>query len=176
LEINFRLRLLGASRREEEKSEADGGGLLGEAESKPAPFEKAKAKGCGTRRLRVSAVLQGQHVLVLYRSCFSDNSGIVSPGHQPLRESLMSPWIKKYSLSKEEVAQILDDFLAGTGSPVAWDGFTLAMCLENDSLEKIRLRCLGLSEEFPPEHRNEYCNQQGRDVIREYIKQLRSNG
>jgi hypothetical protein len=27
--------------------------------------------------------------------------------------------------------------------------------------------------EFPPDHAGEYCNALGRDVIREYIRQLR---
>jgi hypothetical protein len=86
----------------------------------------------------------------------------------------MAPWAKKYKLARHEVAGILEDFLRGTGRPLDWDGFTLGMSFEDESLERIRLRCLGLSEEFPPEKPGEYCNQQGRDIIRSYIVELRS--
>jgi len=72
------------------------------------------------------------------------------------------------------VAQILQDFVHDTGGPWAWDDFTLGMTLVDPHLETIRIRCLGLSEEFPPEHRNEYCNERGRQVIRDYVGQLRS--
>ena len=88
----------------------------------------------------------------------------------------MSPWIRKYKLSNQEVAQILEDFLQGKGNPLAWDGFTLGMSIEEKHLEQIRIQCAGLSQEFPPDHANEYCNEQGRDVIRGYIKQLRAQG
>ena len=86
----------------------------------------------------------------------------------------MSPYLKKYKLSNQEEARILEDFLQGEGRPSAWDGFTLGMSLDNKLQEEIRIRCLRLSEEFPPDNSNEYCNEQGRTVIRDYITQLRS--
>ena len=85
----------------------------------------------------------------------------------------MTPWVKKYKLTKEEVAQILEDFIEGKGNRWSWDGFTLGMTLEDERLDKIRERCIGLSEEFPSENPNQYCNEEGRNVIREYIKELR---
>jgi hypothetical protein len=85
----------------------------------------------------------------------------------------MAPWSKKYKLTRQEVAGILEDFLHGTGKPHDWDSFTLGMLLEDDYLEQIRLRLLGLSEEFPPAHQNEYCNEEGRNVIQNYIAELR---
>jgi hypothetical protein len=87
----------------------------------------------------------------------------------------MAPWIKKYKLTKQEVAQILEDFLEGKGSQFAWDDFTLGMSFEDKYLEAIRKRSAALSQEFPPDNPNEYCNEQGRDVIRDYIKQLRTS-
>jgi len=82
---------------------------------------------------------------------------------------------RKHKLINQEVAQILEDFLLGRGRPLAWDGFTLGMSFDNEDHEKIRIRCLRLSEEFPPENPNEYCSEQGRNVIRDYIKQLRES-
>lgn len=83
--------------------------------------------------------------------------------------------MKKYKLSNQEVAQILEDFLEGRGSRWAWDDFTLGMSFEDKHLENIRIRCVGLSQEFPPNNPNEYCNEQGRNVIRDFIKQLRAS-
>jgi hypothetical protein len=83
--------------------------------------------------------------------------------------------MKKYKLSKQEVAQILEDFLEGRGSRWAWDDYTLGMSFEDEYLEDIRLRCVGLSKEFPPLNPNEYCNEQGREVLRGYVAQLRTS-
>ena len=82
--------------------------------------------------------------------------------------------MKKANLSNQQVAQILEDFLEGRGSRWAWDDYTLGMSFENKYLEEIRLRCIGLSREFPPDNPNEYCNKQGLAVIRDYINQLRT--
>ena len=76
-------------------------------------------------------------------------------------------------LNAEEVAQILEDFLEGRGDPLRWDDFTLGMSFTDRNFESIRVRCLGLSSEFPPESPREYCNARGREVIREYVSCLR---
>jgi hypothetical protein len=86
----------------------------------------------------------------------------------------MARRVKKYKLSNQEVAQILEDLLEGKGSKWAWDDFTLGMSFEDTNLEEIRTRCAGLSQEFPSSNPNEYCNEQGRTVIRDYVKQLRT--
>ncbi len=86
----------------------------------------------------------------------------------------MSPWRAKSKLSREEIAQILEDFLAGSGHLHDWDGFTLGMTFDDPELEKIRMRCAGLTAEFPPEQPNHYCNDRGLAVIREYIRVLRN--
>ncbi len=78
----------------------------------------------------------------------------------------------KDNLARQEVAHILQDFLDGTGGKWDWDDFTSAMSLEDPYLEKIRTRCLLLDREFPPAKRGEYCNEQGLEVIRGYIREL----
>ena len=78
-------------------------------------------------------------------------------------------------MAKNEVAQILEDFVEGNGNPYSWDGFTLGMTLDDDYLDSIRKRCVGLSEEFPPSSKHEYCNPQGIQVIRAYIQELRNS-
>jgi hypothetical protein len=83
---------------------------------------------------------------------------------------------KKHKLSRDEIAQILENFLQGKGNPWDWDDFTSGMSLEDSHLEEIRIRCSGLSEEFPPDRPYEYCNEKGRDIIRIYIRQLITSG
>jgi hypothetical protein len=83
--------------------------------------------------------------------------------------------MKKYKLTNEEVAQILEDFLEGRGNRWAWDDFTIGMSFEDRYLEQIRTRCAGLGQEFPPNNPNEFCNQQGRNVIRDYVRELRAS-
>ena len=75
-------------------------------------------------------------------------------------------------LTREEVAQILQNFLDGTGGDWDWDDFASAITIEDPYLEKIRARCALLDREFPPARRSEYCNEQGIEVIRAYIREL----
>ena len=85
----------------------------------------------------------------------------------------MNPWLRKSELTRKEVAQIMEDFLSGSGEPLAWDGFTLGMTFEDPELEDIRLRCAGLTAEFPPTQPNHYCSEHGLAIIRGYIQLLR---
>src|ERR1700722_230307 len=88
----------------------------------------------------------------------------------------MTSWISKHrTLTRVQVAQILEDFLEGRGNPYGWDGFTQGRPLEDQELEGIRVRCAGLSGEFPSESRKAYCNEKGLQVIRNYIAQLRTS-
>lgn len=77
-------------------------------------------------------------------------------------------------MNKREVAQLLEDFLTGKSDRWAWDDFTQGPSLVDADLEQIRVRCAGLSREFPPDNSREYCNNDGRKVIRDYIDELRS--
>jgi hypothetical protein len=88
----------------------------------------------------------------------------------------MVSWIKEYqTLTRNQVAQILEDFIEGRSGPDSWDGFTQGRPLEDEGLERIRSRCAGLSEEFPPDDGKAYCNENGLQVIRDYIVQLRAS-
>jgi hypothetical protein len=79
----------------------------------------------------------------------------------------------KRRLTAAEVAEILEDFVEGTGHDFDWDDFTLGGPIADDRLEQIRVRAVGLSQEFPPTNRGEYTNEKGRQILREYIKELR---
>ena len=80
--------------------------------------------------------------------------------------------LTKIKLSSLEVAKILQDFLDGTGDAHLWDKFTHGMSLEDRHLDAIRIRCAGLSEAFPAIEFGHYCNDQGFEVIRPYIRAL----
>jgi hypothetical protein len=61
-----------------------------------------------------------------------------------------------------EIAQILEDFLDEKGNDFDWDDFTHGTPLRDQRLESIRVRCAGLTQEFPPEKPSEYCNERAR--------------
>ena len=47
------------------------------------------------------------------------------------------PWLQKHNLTKQEVAEILAGFLAGSGGRWDWDNFTSGMSLGDPYLEKV---------------------------------------
>jgi len=72
-------------------------------------------------------------------------------------------------LGKNEVAQLLEAFPEGPGGPWTWDDFSQGISLEDKSLEEIRMRCAGLSREFPPEKPNEYGNEPCKECYKSVI-------
>lgn len=83
--------------------------------------------------------------------------------------------MSKTHMSRNEVASLLEDFLAGKGGEWDWDDFITATELHDEQLEAIRLRCAKLDSEFPPTKRGKYTNENGLEVIREYIRKLRAD-
>lgn len=81
--------------------------------------------------------------------------------------------MKDGKLGNLEVAQILENFLKGTGGRWEWDDFISVGDVTDERLKQIQQHVNLLSEEFPPEKPGEYCNEQGRDVIRRYVSELR---
>jgi hypothetical protein len=71
-----------------------------------------------------------------------------------------------------QVAKILQNFLRGAGGKWDWDDFASAMSFEDPYLERIRTRCILLDREFPPARLGEYCNEQGLEVVRTYVREL----
>jgi hypothetical protein len=76
-------------------------------------------------------------------------------------------------LGRRDVAQILEDFLAGTGDSWAWDDFT-SFAIDDEELEQIRIRCSGLDSEFPPLEKGHFCSEEGLEVIKGFIRELRA--
>jgi len=85
------------------------------------------------------------------------------------------PSVTSKTLGRLDVANILENFLKGTGGPYHWDDFISVGTVADEHLKHIQRHVNLLSEEFPPETPGEYCNEQGRDVIRRYIAELRGS-
>lgn len=84
----------------------------------------------------------------------------------------MSP--QEEELDRLDVAEILEDFLQGTGDQWDWDDFTQGRPpLPDPDLEAIRRRCASLGKEFPPTRPGWYCSEEGLKVLRSYITALR---
>lgn len=82
--------------------------------------------------------------------------------------------MKPIKLTRQEVARILEEFIDGTGGPHDWDDF-MSFPIEDDNLERIRLRCSGLDSKFPPDQKGRFCNEVGLAVIQTYVAELRSS-
>ncbi len=78
------------------------------------------------------------------------------------------------TLGRLEVARILENFVEGTGGPRDWDDFISIGNVEGERLTYIQWHVNLLSDEFPPEKPGHYCNEQGLEVIRRYIAELRA--
>ena len=73
--------------------------------------------------------------------------------------------------SPVEVAQIIDDFVNGTGQSDF--GQFLYVTIEDPQLDSVRLRCLQLHEEHPPEEEGYWCGPAGIDELRRIADELR---
>ena len=77
-------------------------------------------------------------------------------------------------LTNQQVADIIDAFVDGTGADWDWDDFC-SLEIENQALDAIRLRCCSLPLIHPPQSADRYCNQAGIDLLREVARDLRKS-
>jgi hypothetical protein len=75
-------------------------------------------------------------------------------------------------MTKAEVADEIEAFVEGTGGEWDWDDF-IHIPIDNPELERIRLRCEKLPEEFPPSQSGYYCSSEGIRVLEEIARELR---
>jgi hypothetical protein len=75
--------------------------------------------------------------------------------------------------TKYEVADIIEQFLNGTGSRWDWDDFC-SFSITDPYLDSVRIRCHGLSLTYPPTERGHYCSEAGVKVLRELAAKLRA--
>jgi phosphatidylglycerol---prolipoprotein diacylglyceryl transferase len=78
-------------------------------------------------------------------------------------------------LTREEAAVILENFVLGGGGPYDHEILEFGP-LTDPLLLEIRARFTGLQSEFPPNAgERSYCNEQGREVLLAYARQLRAS-
>ena len=77
--------------------------------------------------------------------------------------------LNKVKMSKEEVAVEIENFLGRKGGPYDWDDF-MSFEQEDPDLDRVRLKCVDIFEEWMA---SGYRNEEGFEVLREMVKQLR---
>ena len=77
--------------------------------------------------------------------------------------------------TKQEVADIIERFVDGTGGKWDWDDFCSHRIADPD-LDLIRVKCSGLGSTHPPTMKGHFCNENGIRLMREMIQSLRSSG
>jgi hypothetical protein len=73
--------------------------------------------------------------------------------------------------SREEVAEILQGVVDGFYDELAWNAF-IRYRIQDIELDKIRLRCAGLEQDYPARVSGRLLSEAGEDVLREIIKDL----
>jgi hypothetical protein len=74
--------------------------------------------------------------------------------------------------TKAEVAEIIEQFLDGTGGDWDWDDFT-SFRIADPELDAIRVRCGQLYDE--PNYPGRYCGPDGLAEMRRIVEQLRAS-
>jgi len=72
------------------------------------------------------------------------------------------------------VADLIERFVNGTAGPLEWDGYTMGTKFEDPFLRSIQDRCRALWIEFPPPSKREYTNEDGLNVLRALVEELRA--
>jgi hypothetical protein len=80
--------------------------------------------------------------------------------------------MRKIDRSRAEIADTIERFLDGICRPWEWDDFSTVPIVD-PQLEAIRLRCAGLSQEYPPIEKGHYCSPAGMAVLRQVVLELR---
>jgi len=77
------------------------------------------------------------------------------------------------TMTYQEVADTLEAFIEGRSGQWDWDNYMSATFFTDPYLKEIQARMVHLSEEFPADKGKGFCNAEGVQVIRDYIKELR---
>ena len=80
--------------------------------------------------------------------------------------------VKKIGMSRGEMADIIERFVDGICGEWDWDDFC-SFPIVDPSLDAIRVRCIGLPQEFPSSQKGHYCSEAGIEVLRVMVRELR---
>ena len=84
-------------------------------------------------------------------------------------------WLSKKTnkLTKDEVADTIEHLINRIDKKYEWDDF-VSVPIADPYLDKIRERCSRIEEEFPvPGKKGLFINNEGLEVLRSYVKELR---
>jgi hypothetical protein len=81
--------------------------------------------------------------------------------------------MKKYNTSPQEVYKIIESFIDGSIGDWDWSDF-LETPIEDPYLNEIRKKCDNLSVEYPSNNPNEYCNEEGLKILKQFLSDLKS--
>jgi hypothetical protein len=79
--------------------------------------------------------------------------------------------VRKIDRSSGEIADTIERFLDGICRRWDWDDFC-TVPIRDPQLDAIRLRCAGLSQEFPTAEKGHYCSKAGLEVLRQMVREL----
>jgi hypothetical protein len=91
------------------------------------------------------------------------------------REGTVENMVNYRASSKDflEVADIIQDFLDGTGDQWAWDNFTSGMRFKDRDLQELQRQCDSMSAWHPATKPGHYCNDDGLFLLRSIADDLR---
>ncbi len=81
---------------------------------------------------------------------------------------------KRNHISPVEMADIIERFIERKSAEWEWDDF-ISSPINDPSLDKIRIHCSQLHNEYPSTKSGEYTNEKGLEILRQYIQQLRTS-
>ena len=76
-------------------------------------------------------------------------------------------------ITKNDVAEIINNFINGCGGEWDWDDF-ISIPIKDKYLDSIRQRCAGLPEEFPAGRNKGCCNSDGVELLKQIVFDLRN--
>ncbi len=77
-------------------------------------------------------------------------------------------------MTYSEVADTLEAFVDGHSGQWDWDNYMSATFFTDSYLKEVQQRMIHLSEEFPAQRGQGFCNAEGLAVIRAYVRELRA--
>jgi hypothetical protein len=76
--------------------------------------------------------------------------------------------------TKEQIAQIIEEFLDAKGSSWDWDDF-ISIRIDDPELDGVRRLCSDLPNLYPPNRESSYCSEKGLAILDEVRDTFRKN-
>ena len=86
--------------------------------------------------------------------------------------SKLTGWGATAKRTQKDVLRTIEQFLDGGGGPYDWDDFT-SVPDADPHLEAVRLECVRVAREYPPDGPREWCAPTGLEELRRIARELR---